>query len=106
MLKGNYGRDKLDGGAGNDKLFGGVNADTFIFKQKAGHDVIRDFVAKGAAHDFVDLKSYKEITSFADLSAHHMKESHGDVVITIEGKAEIVIEDVKLHDLTKADFIL
>ncbi len=43
-LYGNIGTDTLDGGAGNDFLRGGVYADTFVFGDGDGVDVVDDFI--------------------------------------------------------------
>jgi Ca2+-binding RTX toxin-like protein len=104
-LKGGLGLDRLIGGTGNDKLFGGAGADTFVFSKNAGQDTIKDFVAKGSDHDFIDLSAY-DIKSFAELKRNFMEQDHHDVVIAIGHKVEITIEDMKLNELAKADFIL
>ena len=45
VLRGGGGRDRIIGGAGNDTLIGGAGADTFVFKEGDGADVVRDFNA-------------------------------------------------------------
>lgn len=42
-LEGGAGADRLIGGAGNDVLRGGTGADTFVFADTFGHDLIEDF---------------------------------------------------------------
>lgn len=43
ILVGSAGNDTLVGGSGNDLLFGGAGADTFVFTNNFGHDVIASY---------------------------------------------------------------
>jgi serralysin len=61
VLKGNGGDDVLNGLGGDDQLWGGAGADTFVFFDNSGKDVIRDFLS---GTDKIDLS---EIDANSDL---------------------------------------
>jgi Ca2+-binding RTX toxin-like protein len=118
-LFGGNGHDDLQGGAGKDLLYGsssfdimtgGSQADRFIFS--TGHQaLITDFDAANGK-DRIDLRGVAEITSYADLTADHLR------VVMSAGAGEIVeIHDsagtsitlgngVTIADLSAADFII
>ncbi len=80
-LKGLAGADQLTGGQGNDKLYGGSESDHFIFHKGDGTDTVKDFDAKGADHDVIDLSHISGISDFADLKTNHMEQVGGSVVV-------------------------
>ncbi|MGH1577624.1 calcium-binding protein [Planktotalea sp.] len=81
-LVGKGGDDILEGGKGNDLLTGGLHADTFVFANSWGSDVITDFDGDDA--EDIDLSAVTEITDFADLLANHLQSG-------ISGFAEIFV---------------
>ncbi len=99
-LSGLAGVDSLGGGKGNDLLIGGANADTFIFKTGFGHDTIMDF-ENGI--DKIDLSKWSAISNFADLKAHHLSQSNGDVHITA-GSDMLNLHDTKINQIDHSDF--
>ena len=99
-LFGRNGADRLDGGKGNDGLTGGANADHFVFKTGYGHDTIMDF-ENGI--DKVDLSKWSAINNFADLKAHHLSQSNGDVFITA-GSDMLILKDMKIGQIDHSDF--
>ncbi len=103
-LYGSRGNDVLNGGKGNDKLTGGGGADDFIFGNKSGKDVIRDFNALNNNED-IDLSAVTAIVSFRDLKNNHMIQSGTDVIIDDKNGTEITLLNVDIADLHKADFL-
>ena len=104
LLRGADGADTLVGGAGNDTLNGGAGADDFVFTNGCGVDRITDFAATGAGSDDINLHGLTQITSFADLKAHHMRAVGANVEIKA-GADVITLVNVKLADLDASDFI-
>jgi Ca2+-binding RTX toxin-like protein len=105
-LKGLAGADDLTGGKGNDKLYGGADSDHFIFHKGDGADAIMDFDSKGSDHDVVDLSHVSGLSDFADLKAHHMHQDGSSVVIDFTAHDSIILDGVKIKDLSAADFQL
>lgn len=103
VLNAGGGNDILNGGAGNDNLKGGADADTFIFANNHGTDVIRDFDATNDAEkiDFSDLSS---IESFDQISGA-ASQNGADVLIDTGDGNSILLMDVNLGDLDANDFI-
>ncbi|ORE93827.1 CAP domain-containing protein [Aurantimonas sp. 22II-16-19i] len=102
-IRGYAGFDVLNGGAGNDRLQGDANADTFVFGNGFGKDIIADFEATNAAEK-IDLSAVTAITSFADLAANHLTQVGGNAVIT-DGFNTITLNGVNIADLDATDFI-
>ncbi|MEL6507909.1 MAG: calcium-binding protein, partial [Pseudomonadota bacterium] len=102
-LNGGGGFDIIDGGNGNDILTGGINADTFVFGNGFGADVITDFEEFNNAEK-IDLSLVTGITNFADLVANHLSMVGGDSVIT-DGGSTITLTGVNMADLDASDFI-
>lgn len=103
-LFGGAGKDVLDGGKGNDKLVGGGGVDRFVFHDNSGRDKIVGFNALKNRED-VDLSDVSEITSYRDLSRHHMEQVGADVVIDDHAGTRITLLDVNIDDLGKGDFL-
>lgn len=104
-VEGGAGRDLIHGGTGKDVLIGGTNIDTFLFKTGDGKDTIRDFDARGGDHDKIDLSDVASIKDWADLKAHHLVKDGADVIINAGSGDQLRLEDVKLTDLDKGDFL-
>jgi Ca2+-binding RTX toxin-like protein len=97
-LVGGKGNDELDGGAGNDKLIGGGGSDLFIFDDRDGDDVIKDFSGK----DFIEIDA-NGVRSFDDLTIRNNKD--GDAVVTWgDPDASITLIDVAKSKLGASDF--
>jgi len=92
-LSGGEGKDILNGRAGSDILTGGTGADTFIFKHGSGADTITDFQLAGKDHDSLDLSSFKDLHSMADL-ASHMTLSGYDTVIDLGNGDTLTLTNV------------
>lgn len=112
-LNGGSGNDLLDGGAGNDILWGstgndtltgGAGADTFIFSNGFGRDVITDFDAYNSA-ERIDLRAVSSITDYNDLRTNHMVQNGNDVVIDALGGNIIRLQGVQLAALDAGDFV-
>jgi len=99
-LVGGAGDDFLVGGAGKDLLIGGAGADTFYFARGHGADRIQDF---DAGTDTIAFHS----SLFSDVSdiLDNARETDAGVVIKYDG-GRILLEDVKLSDLSDSDFSL
>lgn len=106
MLRGGGHDDILDGGAGNDLLKGGSGADTFVFAQGDGSDVILDFET-----GIDTLQIAQEIANGSEdatifLSQHAVQTSEG-FLLDFGGGNDLLIEGV--FDLTSlansVDFI-
>lgn len=104
IIDGNGNFDTLNGGLGDDTLTGGLNADTFVFNNFFGNDVITDF-DQANAFERIDLSAVTQITDFADLDANHLSEDmDGNAVITT-GPNTITLIGVDMDDLVAGDFI-
>ena len=103
-LAGGDGNDTLTGGAGNDILTGGAGADVFVFNTGTGTDHITDFVATGAAHDFVDISVVLAV-DFA-----HVKQTvvgtgvNAEVVLSFTGSTDTIHIDHQAAALAASDF--
>ncbi len=97
-LFGGLGSDTLIGGAGNDLLVGNGGADRFQFSDGFGHDTITGFAA--ANTEKIDLSGVSAITSFADLTNHHL------MTDGVTGFAEIFAGNntILLKGFTESDF--
>jgi hypothetical protein len=105
-LVGTVGHDVLDGRAGNDTLTGKAGEDTFVFKNGYDRDVITDFVATGAVHDILDIRSLTAISGFHDLLANHATQTKVGIVIDGLHGDVITLRGVHLDDLGAADFMI
>ncbi len=101
-LSGGKKSDELGGGDGNDTLTGDGDSDKFIFSN--GNDKITDFDANDDA-ETIDLSNAGSIKGFKDLKNNHMSQSGDDVVIVDSRGNELIIQDVRLSDLGKSDFL-
>ncbi|MEL6791132.1 MAG: hypothetical protein AAGL18_11760 [Pseudomonadota bacterium] len=85
-------------------LTGGFNADTFVFDNEFGLDVIADF---DALNNFekIDLSGVNAISDFADLVQSHLSDdTAGNAVISV-GVHQITLSGVNMNDLDANDFI-
>ena len=64
IMRGGAGRDRLNGGLGDDNLGGGSGADTYIFQNGWGNDIIADF-ENGL--DLIDMRQVAGANSYSDL---------------------------------------
>ncbi|MEX0319965.1 MAG: CAP domain-containing protein [Ruegeria sp.] len=99
LVWGGNGNDIIAGGTGTNVLHGGAGADTFIFGK--GIDTVKDF----EGIDRIDLRSSAQITNFADLSANHMTQSGGNVLIDDGAGHTMLLENTLLSDLNAGDFL-
>lgn len=101
QLYGGFGNDLLSGGRGDDMLAGAQDADQFHFARGSGHDTVMDFEV---GTDLIVIDGLKGAKGFADMIAHHVTETDGDVWISYGGDV-IVIEDTTASKLQGADFL-
>jgi Ca2+-binding RTX toxin-like protein len=99
VIKGLLGLDELYGGQGTDVLIGGGDGDRFHFSTEDGHDTVMDFEH---GLDVVDLSGWTAISSFDDLTRHHIKFANGDAMITA-GKDSLTLRGVAETDLDAGD---
>ena len=90
-LNGMLGDDYLDGGAGRDRLIGGAGSDHFILATGTGADIVVDFDAKGANHDWIDVVG------------------GGNAVVRVNEQGDVVIalnptDMLTLHGVTADEF--
>lgn len=104
ILSGRGGNDILSGGRGDDHLTGGKGADRFVFVSRGGHDTVSDFNATNNRED-IDLSEVTRIRNFRDLSRNHMEQDGDDVLIADGRGTTILLQDVDLNDLGRADFL-
>jgi hypothetical protein len=95
------GNNTLTSTTGNDIMVGRGGADTFVFASNFGHDVIKDFVAGGPAHDTVQF-SKSVFDSFASVLSH-ATQSGSDVVIA-SGSDTLTLKNTKVDALHSNDF--
>ncbi|MBM2576092.1 hypothetical protein JQC91_07225 [Jannaschia sp. Os4] len=103
-MNGGGGADTIEGGKGNDRLRGGGGADTFVFAPGEGRDRVTDFT-DGA--DRIDISAFfpgPSIATWRD-ATDSVRERDGDVVIEWAGGGRLVLDDVRLVQLTDADFL-
>ncbi|WP_137156225.1 hypothetical protein [Rhizobium sp. FKL33] len=105
VLKAFGGNDKIDGHEGDDVLSGGAGKDLFVFSKYHDKDEITDFEARDAhsGHDRIDLRDSGKNYTFADIKT--MMSQDGDDVVIDFGKAELTLDDVKLSQIGKSDFL-
>ena len=97
-LFGGAGNDFLEGDSGNDTLSGGTGSDTFYyFSLNEGHDVITDFNVK---QDKILLDGF----GFANVKAGSIQVG-SDVLIRTSDEGSILLQHVKLNQLTDDMFI-
>ncbi len=103
-IRGNAGFDRLIGGTGDDTLTGDFNADTFIFSDGHGDDVITDFDPLNP-FEKLDLSEVSEIDDFVDLANFHLTQVGSNSLITGSSGDSILLLDVALVDLDETDFL-
>ncbi len=95
-LYGGAGQDTLNGSTGDDMLTGGDGADTFVFGNGFGNDVIKDFSADDV--EVIDLRLVSQITDYDDLIANHLSNEGGFAKIVV-GENAILLEGVAHDDV-------
>ncbi|WP_271586103.1 Ig-like domain-containing protein [Bradyrhizobium sp. CCBAU 53415] len=93
--------DTLTGTKGNDIMAGKWGADTFQFASNFGHDVIKDFAARGPAHDTIEF-SKSVFDSFASVLSHAAQSGHDVVIAT--GSDTLTLKNTQLDKLNSHDF--
>jgi Ca2+-binding RTX toxin-like protein len=108
-INGGAGFDTIDGGTGNDVIFGRFNADTFVFTDGHGVDVIGDF---NALNNFerIDFSGLSTINNLADMNLASTTlgaatQVGGNVLIDTGGGNQITLSGVALSDLDGFDFV-
>lgn len=99
-IQGRGGNDILDGGAGFDRLNGGSGADTFVFANDWGSDVIQDFSVTSGDVMLIDTSVF---ANFAAVMANTADNGLGHAVIT-NGSVSITLTGVSKAQLTAGDF--
>ncbi|MGL3107824.1 Ig-like domain-containing protein [Bradyrhizobium sp. BR 1432] len=84
----------LTGTTGNDIMVGKRGADTFEFASNFGHDVIKDFAARGPAHDTIEF-SKGVFDSFASVLSHAAQSGHDVVIAT--GSDTLTLKNTQLE---------
>ncbi|WIW46990.1 Ig-like domain-containing protein [Bradyrhizobium sp. 62B] len=93
--------DTLTGTTGNDVMVGKAGADTFQFASNFGQDVIKDFAARGPAHDTIEF-SKSVFDSFASVLSHAAQSGHDVVIAT--GSDTLTLKNAQLDKLNSHDF--
>ena len=101
VIKGGKGDDYLDADAGKDVLAGGAGADTFYFDDGYGKDTITDFED---GTDKIAPYNHSATPDFNSLK-QHMEQVGSDVVIDFGGGDVLTIDNIKLNQLSKNDFL-
>lgn len=102
MITGTTGNNVLTGGRGNDTLTGNGGTDTFVETVGDGVDTITDFTAKGTGADLIQIKGYT-FHGWAQLAKQAVQVGN-DVQITLGPGDGLILKNVKLGDLSDADF--
>lgn len=104
-INGGDGADRIDGRAGNDILTGGSGADVFVFSRDLereldlGDDRITDF---DPATDTIDLTAHG--VRFLDDIMRRAVQDGSNVVLHVNGRDSITLENVSLAQLTIRSF--
>lgn len=122
LIKGGNGRDSLFGCEGRDRMFGGNGADlidpgtgrnivtlgggsdTIVFKTGYDTNIVRDFDATNN-REKIDVSDVAGIRNFRDLTTNHLTQVGADVHIDDGAGLGVVLENVDMADLGRADFI-
>ena len=97
--------DSIRGGSGDDILFGGEGADNFVFDVDTdGNETILDFVAGEAGDDVIQLLTFAEFDTFAEVRAAATQVGT-DVFIDFENGQSLTLVNVALEDLNAQDFL-
>src|SRR6185295_7229997 len=88
--------------SGDDHLTASSGADTFVFSQPIGDDVVYSF---NAAADTIDLIGYSGFATFADVQAATADDASGNAVITLGSGQSITLNGVAANTLTTANFV-
>jgi Ca2+-binding RTX toxin-like protein len=93
--------DTLTSTTGNDIMVGKGGPDSFVFASNFGQDVIKDFAARGHAHDTVQFSTsvFKDFASVLD----NATQSGHDVVISA-GSDTLTLKNTQLDKLKGQDF--
>jgi Ca2+-binding RTX toxin-like protein len=109
-LFGGPGKDNLSGGKQSDVISGGGGADIFLFEawpydNGGSHlDTITDFdPGERGEHIELTVSTYFQIATFSDLKSF-MFEDDGDVVIDFLGRDILVLENLRINQLSADDF--
>ncbi len=107
-LIGDGGNNVLTGLGGHDVLTGGAGVDTFVTTADAagnaafGNDTVTDF---NVAQDFVSLRAFPSIRSFADVQAR-LTQDGADAVVTVSAGNSVRLQNVNAASLTANNFLL
>jgi Ca2+-binding RTX toxin-like protein len=101
-VQGSNFNDTLIGAAGNQTFAGRGGADTFVYADNGGADVVTDFTHSQG--DKIDLTGVTGIYSLADVQAH-ATQSSPNTVIDFGGGNTLTLTGVPLANLTTNDFI-
>ena len=83
----------------DDNLTGSSGADTFVFAQPIGNNVIHSF---DVTADKIDLIGFTGITGFADLSI--VNDANGNALVSIGSGQSVTLKGVDATDLSEAHF--
>ena len=102
-LDGRFANDVLNGRGGNDQLFGRLGADTFVYADNGGADVVNDFSHDQG--DKIDLTGVGGVTSLADVQAIASTQNGVNTVIDFGSGNTLTLNNVTLTNLVANDFI-
>ena len=88
------------GGTGNDVQTGGLGADTFVFRDGEGEDMITDF---GTGDDLVQLDQVDGFEEFADVQGA-LSQVGDDALLDLGGGQSILFEDTLVSALSADHF--
>jgi len=112
VLYGGYGNDYVSGDEGSDILYGNSGADVFAYGKEEGtlefgNDIIKDFELDGRGREGDSIKiinlgtafdTYAEVRSVA-------QQMGNDVLFNFGNNRTLLVEDVRVSDLTSDYFI-
>jgi len=105
-MNGGAGFDMIIGGIGDDELFGRFNADTFVFIDGHGNDVVGDFNALNV-FEKLDFSGLSTLNSLAEIigAGGAATQVGNDVLIDTGGGNAILLVSVLRSDLDETDFV-
>lgn len=100
VMIGSFGADVMNGGADNDFLLGGADADTFVFTNGFGQDIVKDYID---GEDRIDFSGHSGVNAISDLT---FSQNGVNTLVTLSagGPDQFILVDTTASLLEASDF--